>query len=185
MGLTQQQHKLNFPSHNSWKYVFCNDTFHSCYCRFWLNNSINLIYQWKSPEIRPSVVEDYICVVVECSTNSISNCISLENTSFVMVNYICVVVDSDSTTAQCRFLIAYHLILCHLRWNISVVLLLTLTQQQHKLDITSQNTWKCVFYNDKFHLLYCWLWLNNNIYWIIYWKWAKIHNLYWNISYVL
>ena len=80
-----------------------------------------------------------------------------------MVNYICVIVDSNSTTAQFGFLIAKHLQICHLQWNIVFVLLLSLTQQQHKLDYQSQNTWKYVFCNDKFHWCFCWFWLNNTI----------------------
>ena len=94
------------------------------------------------------------------STNLSSHCKMLKNISFAMVNYLCVVVDSDSTTAQFRFLIAKHLKICHLQWNIVFVLLLSLTQQQHKLDYQSQNTWKYVFCNDKFHWCFCWFWLN-------------------------
>ena len=123
-----------------------------------------------------------ICTVLLCccwvklnnSTNLSSHCKTLKNISFAMVNYLCVVVDSDSTTAQFGFLIAKHLKICHLQWNIVFVLLLSLTQQQHKLDYQSQNTWQYVFCNDKFHWCFCWFWLNNTINMNYQWKRPEI-----------
>ena len=116
------------------KYTICIGRFLFCCCWVRFNNSINLI----------------------------SHCITLQNTSFAMVNYSCVVVDSNSTTAQCGFLNAEHQKIRHLQWNIAFVLLLSLTQQQHKLNFPLQNTWKYVFCNDKIHLCYCLFWLNNS-----------------------
>ena len=63
----------------------------------------------------------------------------LKNTPFAMENSICVVVDFDSTTAQTEFLIAKRQKVYHLQWKIEFVLLLSMSQQQHKLDISLQN----------------------------------------------
>ena len=104
------------------------------------------------------------------STNMIYHCKTLKIISFPMVNYHCFVVDSYSTTAQFGLLIAKHLNICHLQWNIVFVLLLSLTQQQHKLDSRSQKTWKYVFCNDIFHWCYCWFWLDITISLNYHWK---------------
>ena len=84
MSLTQQQHKVDSHPQNTWKYVLCNDKFHRFFSWFWLNNTLNMNYHWKRPEIRPYLLEDYFCVLVE----------------------------SDSTTAQYWLLIAWPLKYC-------------------------------------------------------------------------
>ena len=85
-------------------------------------------------------------------------------------NKICAVVDSESTTAQFRFFITKHLIIPHLQWNIAFLLLLILSHQQHKLDITTLNTSEYFFWNDKFHLCYFWFCLENSTNCIFYCK---------------
>ena len=72
-----------------------------------------------------------------------------------MENTICVVVDFASTTAQIGFLIAKRQKVYHLQWKIEFVLLLSLSQQQHKLDFSLQNAKKYAFCDGKFHLCCC------------------------------
>ena len=56
-----------------------------------------------------------------------------------MENSICVVVDFDSTTAQTEFLNAERQKIYIFKWKLEFVLLLSMSQQQHKLDISLQN----------------------------------------------
>ena len=55
---------------------------------------------------------------------------------------ICVVVESDSTTTQRRYSIADDVLLGALPWEIWIVLLLTLSQQQHKFNLPLQQYFK-------------------------------------------
>ena len=153
LSLTQQQHKLDYQSQNTWKYVFCNDKFHWFFCWFWPNNTINMNYQWKRPEIRPYLLENYFCVVVEsdsttaqywlliawpliyCCNSKLNVCCSIQishakapnNTSSPMEDRLCVVVESASTTTQIEYSIAEHLEIPLLKCQFPLVLLLILT----------------------------------------------------------
>ena len=56
---------------------------------------------------------------------------------------ICVVVESDSTTTQRRYSFAEDVLLGGaLQWEIGIVLLLTLNQQQHKFNLPLQRYFK-------------------------------------------
>ena len=56
-----------------------------------------------------------------------------------MENSICVVVEFDSTTAQTESLIAKRQNVYNLQWKIEFVLLLSLSQHEHKLYFSLQN----------------------------------------------
>ena len=117
LSLTKEQHELDIPSLNPWKYLFYNDKFHLCYGWFWLRISSNCIFYRKKSYNTLSVLEDSFRVVVELASKTSQSWFLLhnaQNTSFAMVNYLCVVVDSDSTTAQFGFLIAKHVKIRHL-----------------------------------------------------------------------
>ena len=101
-----------------------------------------------------------------------------------MVYYFCAVVDSDSTTTQFGFLVAKRLNIRHMQWNIAFVLLVSLTQQQHKLDFPSQITWNYAFMTNSIRFIidfestiaYIWF-LTEQI--------LNLDHIYWKITSVL
>ena len=69
----------------------------------------------------------------------------LNSKQVAIENLVCAVVESDSTTAQRRYSIAYDVFLGVLQWEIRIVLLLSLSQQQHKGNLPLQKIYFWAF----------------------------------------
>ena len=79
------------------------------------------------------------------NTNGICHCRRRISKYFAIDNPICAVVESDSTTAQRRYSIADDIFLGVLQWDIRIVLLLSLSQQQHKDNLPLQKIYFWAF----------------------------------------
>ena len=85
---------------------------------------------------------------IKKNTNGICHCRRRISNDFEIDNPICAVVESDSTTAQRRYSIADDIFLGVLQWEIRIVLLLSLSQQQHKGNLPLQKIYFWAFCNE-------------------------------------
>ena len=126
---------------NEPKYTICIGIFLMCCSCVGFNSSTNIISHLITLKHNFCNGKLHLCCCwlrLNNSTIRISHYKRHNNTSSSMEYRLCVVVESDSTTTQ------------------------------HKLNIPAQNTWKYVFWNDKFHFCYCWFWFNSSTNWIFY-----------------